>query len=112
VLCVAEDAQTLQALRRAAVSAEWEVRAAWGEAEAIGEIDVAPPHVLVVFGPFERLVGLARDRLPWLPIVASFHDVRELVAGAMRTSGPVGPAALRRTTTRPTHDGGPSGSTP
>ena len=102
MLCVAEDAASLADLKRAAVSAEWELApGATGEADAIGQIDVERPHVLVVFGPYERLVALARERFPGMRIVTdrdqpgataaatSLEEVRSLVLGLPRPGGPV-----------------------
>jgi len=103
VLCVAEDDDTLRALKRAAVSVEWELTdGATNEPDAIGRIDAERPHVLVVFGPFERLIALARDRFPGMRIVtdrdapgatvvaSSLEEVRGLVRGFPRPGGPVG----------------------
>ena len=102
VLCVAEDAASLAALKRATVSAEWELApGATGEADALGQIDAERPHVLVVFGPYERLVALAREGFPGMRIVTdrdlpgatavatSLEDVRSLVLGLPRPGGPV-----------------------
>jgi len=103
VLCVAPDADALAALKRAAVSAEWELApGATSEAEAIGQIDVERPHVLVVFGPFERVVSLVHDRFPAMRIVTdrdtpgstevatSLEEVRGLITVSPRPGGPVG----------------------
>ena len=102
VMCVASDAGSLMALKRAAVSAEWELTpGATDEADAIGQIDAERPHVLVVFGPFERLVALAAERFPGMRIVTdrdtpgatdvatSLDEVRGLVKGSPRPGGPV-----------------------
>jgi hypothetical protein len=102
VLCVAEDPASLAELRRAAVSAEWELTpGATSESDAIGLIDAERPHTLVVFGPYERLVSLAHERFPAMRIVAdrdqpgatavasSFEEVRGLVKELPRPGGPV-----------------------
>jgi hypothetical protein len=102
VLCVAADAASLDDLRHAAVSAEWELApGASSEADAIALIDAERPHVLVVFGPFERLVALASERFPGMRIVAdrdlpgatavatSLGEVRGLVRELPRPGGPV-----------------------
>jgi hypothetical protein len=103
VLCVAEDVASLRALKAAAVSAEWEVApGAIDEAAALTQLDLERPHVLVAFGPYERLVGLAAARLPGMRIVAdrnapgvdavaaSLADVRSLVRGdGAAPGGPV-----------------------
>jgi hypothetical protein len=101
VLCVAGDADALAALRAAAVSAEWELTpGATSESDAIGLLDAERPHVLVAFGPFERLVSLAREGFPAIRIVTdrdapgatvvatSIDEVRALIKGP-RPGGPV-----------------------
>jgi len=103
VLCVAVDAEALAALKRATVSSEWELApGATDEAGAVGQIDAERPHVLVAFGPFERLVALARERFPSLRIVTdrdapgatavatSLEQVRGLVKELRAPGGPVG----------------------
>ena len=102
VLCVAEDAEGLTVLERAAVSAEWElIPGATNEADALDRIDAERPHVLVVFGSYANLVAMARERSPQLRIVAdrdlpgativaaSREEVRQLVLGPTRPGGPV-----------------------
>jgi hypothetical protein len=102
VLCVATDASSLAALKNAAVSAEWElVAGATNEADAVGAIDAERPHILVVFGPYERLVGLVRERFPGIRIVAdrdapgatavatSLNEIRGLVRVVPRPGGPI-----------------------
>jgi len=103
VLCVAEDEDALGALERATVSAEWELAAgATNEPDAIGQIDAERPHVLVVFGSFDRLIALVREGFPGMRIVTdrdapgatavatSLEEVRGLVKGIPRPGGPVG----------------------
>jgi hypothetical protein len=103
VLCVATDADELAALNHAAVSSEWElVRGATDEAAAIGQIDAERPHVLVVFGAFERLVAIVSERFPGMRIVTdrdapgaaavatSLEEVRGLVKGLPAPGGPIG----------------------
>jgi hypothetical protein len=102
VLCVATDAASLATLKGAAVSAEWELApGATNEADAVGQIDTEQPHILVVFGPYERLIALARERSPAIRIVAdrdapgatvvatSIEDVRGLVKSIPRPGGPI-----------------------
>jgi hypothetical protein len=102
VLCVAVDASSLNALKRAAVSADWELApGATNEADAIGQIDAERPHVLIAFGPYERLVGLARERFPAMRIVTDremtgsnevaggLDEVRSLVKALPHPGGPV-----------------------
>ena len=102
VLCVATDDESLRALKAAAVSAEWELApGATNEAEAIGRIDAERPHMLVAFGPYERLIELARARFPGMRIVsdrdapgasavaASVDQVRGLLQERPRPGGPI-----------------------
>ena len=103
VLCIAPDSDALIALKNAAVAAEWELSpGATSEAEAIGQIDAERPHVLVVFGPFQRVVSLAHERFPGIRIItdrdtpgatevaASLEEVRGLIKDGPRPGGPVG----------------------
>lgn len=102
VLCVASDRVSLIELKRAAVSAEWELApGATNEADAIGQIDAERPHILVAFGPYERLVALVSERFPGMRVIAdrdtpgatdvatSLGEVRGLVMGSPRPGGPV-----------------------
>jgi len=102
VLCVAPDGDALAALKRAAVSAEWEVSpGAATEQEALARLQSERPHVLVVFGDFAGLVGKAREAFPFMRIVAdrdvpgatvvvaSMEEVRDAVKGLPRPGGPV-----------------------
>ena len=103
VLCVAEDAQALSVLKRATVSAEWElVAGATDEAEAMRQLHEERPQVVVVFGPFEGFVARALEAYPALRVVAdrdlpgasvvagSLQQVRAVVLGRSRPGGPVG----------------------
>lgn len=102
VLCVATDDEALQALRQATAATEWEVTpGVTNETDALGLIDSERPHTMVVFGDFERLVSLVRDRFPAMRIVtdrdapgtnavaSSRDDVRELLRSLGRPSGPI-----------------------
>jgi hypothetical protein len=101
-LCVATDRDALLLLKNATVSAEWELaRGAINEADAVGQIDAEEPHVVVAFGPFERLVQLTRERFPGMRIVTdrdapgatvvatSLEEVRGLVKSLPRPGGPI-----------------------
>jgi hypothetical protein len=103
VLCVATDDESLKALKKAAVSADWELSAgAINETDALAMIDADRPHALVAFGAFEDLVALVRERFPAMRIVVdrvtpgatdvagSLDDVRGLLRGAPHPGGPVG----------------------
>jgi len=102
VLCVADDEESLSALRRATTAAEWELTAgATSETDALSVIDVERPHALVVFGGFEHLVWLVRDRFPAMRIVTdrdtpgasavapTRDDVREVLRSLARPGGPI-----------------------
>ena len=102
VLCVAADDDQLRALRRLTTTAEWELApGATNETDALALIDSERPHAMVVFGDFERLVSLARDRFPAMRIVtdrdtpganavaASHEDVREVLRSLGRPGGPI-----------------------
>jgi hypothetical protein len=98
VLCVAPDAATLEGLRRATVSAEWElVPGATSRDDALSRLHEERPHVLVVFGAFPGLVDRALEAYPFLRViadrptpgallVASIEEVRAAVKGS---GGPV-----------------------
>jgi hypothetical protein len=102
VLCVAPDAESLVALKRATVSASWELcPGATDLRDALDQIDVERPQYLVVFGPFEELVTLVADRFPGMRIlsdrdapgaeaVASMDRVRDLLESRSRPGGPIG----------------------
>ena len=98
VLCVAPDAAALGELRRATVSAEWELSpGATTDADALATLHEERPHVLVVFGAFPGLVERALEAYPFLrviadretpgaTVVASMDEVRGAVKGS---GGPV-----------------------
>ncbi|MGQ0669218.1 MAG: hypothetical protein ACT4PO_06040 [Actinomycetota bacterium] len=102
VLCVADDRDALVALKLAAVSAEWELApGATSEEEALSQLEVERPHVMVVFGAFAGLIRRARESFPGLRIVsdrdapgadcvaASLEEVRGAVKDVPRPGGPV-----------------------
>ncbi len=102
VLCVATDDEGLGALRRATTAAEWELTpGATNETDALGVIDAERPHAMVVFGSYETLVSLVRDRFPAMRIVtdrdapgtsavaSSRDDVREILRSLARPGGPI-----------------------
>ena len=102
VLCVAADDEALRALRLATMAAEWELTpGATNETDAFGLIDSERPHTMVVFGDFEHLVSLVRDRFPAIRIVTdrdapgasavapSRDDVREVLRSLARPGGPI-----------------------
>jgi hypothetical protein len=101
VLCVAEDPDALAALKRAAVSAEWELApGATGAEEAVRRLHEERPHVVVAFGAFEGFVARALEAYPALRVVTDRHmpgagavvdsleEVRSAVLGRSRP-GPV-----------------------
>jgi hypothetical protein len=102
VLCVAEDRGAVSALKRATVSAEWELTpGATSEEEALAQLESERPHVLVAFGDFEALVRKARASFPGIRIVVdrdvpeatmvvrSADEVRAGVKGLPPPGGPV-----------------------
>lgn len=102
VLCVAEDARALAAVKLAAVSADWELTAgATNEGDALAQLHEDRPHVVVAFGPFEGFVRSALDAYPYLRVIAdrdlpgasvvttSLAEVRDAVRGRPRPGGPV-----------------------
>ena len=114
VLCVAEDEASLAALKRAAVSASWELApGATTHEDALRQLHELRPHVIVAFGPFDRLVSAALDTYPSvrvvvdrdLPgasvVVASVDEVRDAVLGRRGTSA-LSRSRPRRSRSRPT----------
>lgn len=102
ILCVASGGDALLALKRAAVTADWELSpGATSEEEALAQLESERPHVLVVFGEFAGLVGKAREAYPFMRIVAdrdvpgatavaaSMEEVRDAVKGLPRPGGPI-----------------------
>jgi hypothetical protein len=102
VLCVAPDLASLSELKRDAVSADWELTpGATTEGEGLARLESEHPHVLVAFGGFEGLVRAARERQPFLRIVtdrpvdvetvvvAAGTDLRAVIRGLPRPSGPI-----------------------
>src|SRR5262245_54521443 len=83
VLCVAPDANALDALRRATVSAEWElVPGATTEPDALARVHEERPHVLVVFGAFPGLVERALEAHPFLRVIADREAPGAIVVGS------------------------------
>jgi hypothetical protein len=101
VLCVAEDPTALAELKRATVSAEWELApGATTEEEAIRQLHTERPHVLVAFGSFPGLVERALEAYPFLRVVsdrespggvavASLDQIRAAVMPSDGRGGPV-----------------------
>ena len=102
VLCVAEDARALEALKRATVSAEWELASgATTEEEALAQLESERPHMVVAFGDQGGFVAAARQRFPALRIVtdrdlpgatvvaSSLEEVRGALRALPRPGGPV-----------------------
>jgi hypothetical protein len=101
VLCVAPDADALVALKRAAVSASWELTpGATSTEEAMEQLADRRPYVLVLQGSWPGLAEQARELLPWLRVVgvdsadeadavAPLEGVREAIADLASPGGPV-----------------------
>jgi hypothetical protein len=69
VVCAAPDRESLQALKRASVSAEWELTPGATTAEdALAQVADRGAHVLVVWG-IDGLADEARRRFPGVRIV-------------------------------------------
>ena len=83
VLCVALDAEALSALKGATVSAEWELApGATDEDDAIRQLHAERPHVVVVFGPFPRLVERALEAYPSLRVISDRDMAGAVVVGS------------------------------
>ena len=102
VLCVASDRHGLMDLKRATVSAEWELApGATTEDDALAQLEAERPDVLVVFGEFEGLVSRVREGRASLPIVCDrdlpgatsvigrLEEIRDAVRALPRSGGPV-----------------------
>ena len=102
VLCVASDRQALMDLKRAAVSAEWELApGAITEADALAQLESERPDVLVLFGEFEELVSRVREGRPTIRIVCDRElpgatvvverpeEIRDAVRALPSPGGPV-----------------------
>jgi len=102
VLCVATNRESLAELKRAAVAAEWELApGATSAEEALTQIAAERPQMLVAFGPFDELVALVRERVPWIRIVTdrdapgadvvatSLEEVRGALVAQPRPGGPI-----------------------
>jgi hypothetical protein len=91
VLCVAEDPEALAELKRAAVSAEWELTpGATGPEEAVRQLHEERPHVVVAFGAFEGFVAQAIEAYPALLVVADRDGPGAVTAVSGRSRpGPV-----------------------
>jgi hypothetical protein len=104
VVCVAAGEPSLRTLKRAAVSADWELTAGATDAhDALAQIVDRRAHVLVAWGAFADLVRQARQRSPALRIVAvgrtvmpeadvnlsSIKGVRDAILGIPPRGGPV-----------------------
>ena len=100
VLCVAGDGPALAELKRAAVSAEWELApGATTEEDAIRQLHSERPHVLVVFGSFPTLVERALEASPYLRVISDRATPGAVAVGSLEqvrvavkpSDGPGGP---------------------
>jgi hypothetical protein len=105
VVCVAPDRDSLMDLKRAVVATDWELTPGATTAdEAVAQVGDRGAHVLVAAGGVvPDVVAAARERWPWLRIVAVSHepvegatavvasldDVRAAVKGLPPPGGPV-----------------------
>ena len=94
VLCVATDADALRELKRATVSADWELApGATDDAAALRQLHEERPHIVVAFGPFERFVATALDAYPATRVIADREMPGAVVVGSLDE---VRPAVLGR----------------
>ena len=100
VLCVAGDRSALAELKRAAVSAEWELGpGATTEDDAIRQLHLERPHVLIVFGSFPTLVERALEAYPSLRVITdrairgavAVGSLEQVRAAVKPSNGPGGP---------------------
>ena len=100
VLCVAGDRSALAELKRATVSSEWELApGATDEDEAIRQLHAERPYVVVVFGPFQRLVERALEAYPSLRVISDRATQGAVAVGSLEqvrlavkpSNGPGGP---------------------
>jgi hypothetical protein len=105
VLCVAPDRDRLWAVKRAAVTADWELSpGATDERAALEQLEAERPHVVVVvdgLGVFDGFVRETRRRHPFLRIVADrplpeasvvvtdLGDLRAAIEALPRPAGPI-----------------------
>jgi len=83
ILCVAPDDAALDELRRATVSAEWELTpGATSGQDALARLREERPHVLVVFGAFPGLVERALEAYPFLRVIADHQTPGAVVVGS------------------------------
>ena len=104
VVCVAADAESLSALKHAAVAQDWELTAGATDGDAaLAQLEERRAHVLVVWGEFDGLVERARELRPGMRVVAvagsvadadvrveSIDEVRDSILGIPPRGGPVG----------------------
>ena len=101
VVCVAPDRDSLAALKRAAVGAEWELApGATSSEQALRQIEEVAATAVVVFGGFADVVSATRQRWPWIHIVSigpnpdssvavsSLDDVRAAIQSRNETGPP------------------------
>jgi hypothetical protein len=82
-MCVAQNVEALGVLKRATVSAEWELApGATDEDEAIRQLHAERPHVVVVFGPFRRLVEHALEAYPSVRVISDRDISGAVVVGS------------------------------
>ena len=70
VLCVAGDQESLRALKRAAVGAEWELAPGATDAEeALRQLEQEGAHVVVVYRGAADVVERLKASRPWMRVV-------------------------------------------
>jgi hypothetical protein len=102
VLCIAPDPARLAEVKRAAVSADWELTAgATDLAGALGQLGSEHPHVVVAIGVPADVVRAVRERAPYVRIVTDADapeadvvvrrddEIRAAVVGLPSPGGPL-----------------------
>jgi hypothetical protein len=79
-MCVAQDAEALGVLKRATVSAEWELAPGATDEDGVRQLHAERPHVVVVFGPSAS--GGARSSVSVRPGNLRSRDTRSRRLGS------------------------------
>jgi hypothetical protein len=101
LLCVASDSARLVEVKRAAVSADWELApGATDVAGALEQLESERPHVVVAIGVSPDAVRTLRERAPYVRIVSDveapeanvvIHDATQIRGAVKGMSIPGGP---------------------
>ena len=101
MLCIAPETARLNEVKRAAVSADWELApGATDRADALEQLASERPHVIVAIGVSPDVVRAVRERAPYVRLVTDLdvaeadlvvHDEAEIRAAVKGTPSPGGP---------------------